>query len=334
MVVLGKEAVRGTGDDPDSYSFGLPEVTVHDAATLRVRRTFLSDLGDLDYVGALRCADRAGRVVELLVGSAEDETGSLRLVTVDGAGTRSVRVGPLSAAVAGPDGFVAAVGEAKPWVVRIGPDGARRRLARLTRFARVGEIAVSADGRSIAVSGYRSDHSGRVVTLDGRTGARLGEWAGADPLGGSGLAWSSEGRLFVRAQSYGGPTSPLLCFSRDLGNYWRLPDLPGDVVAAIGRGAVVYGYGVPLAAVQEVGVPLMTAEPRLVATRAVAAAPGGSFRLGPPPTLRPASKDTIAARPTARSGNGDGPLVVATAAALLMLAALAALGRRRRGRPA
>ena len=298
-------------------------LTIHDAATLQVRRTVTLPQMPGSGVLALRCADARGRHVEIVVGPSADVTN--RVLTVEGRDVTAQEFDTIGAAAPIPGGMLLAVGGRSTSLLHVGPAGTRT-VAVLDGIAVEGggSLAVSPDGRTAAIAGYRDSGPASLLTLDLRTGRRLGERTGRPST--TGLAWAGPDRLLVRAE-HDGFSSPaaLQVFDRRLTAVGESPVVTGawgNHVTAVGRAGVVYGEGARLTTVPDSGAPLVADSLRLTAAAHVIAVPGGEFAPG-------------AALPIAADDSGGGRTVGVLAAAVLAGAAAVApaLVRRRRRVP-
>ncbi len=257
------------------------ELTVHDAATLRVLRTVVLEPKGALLGLAVRCEDERAELVHVLVSRASNDEGdTLTLTTVRGRTIETASVGRGAYAEPVEAGFVVletAASEA-PSLALVRPDGQRTTLAQLDDLDEVYVLAASSDGRTIAVSGRDGD-SGAVVTVDGLTGERLGRFA-PGVLYASGLAWTASGDLLVRRDEPQGE-SPVRVFDRKLvERHDQWPSVHGSYAAtfgAVGDAAVVYGYGVRPTVTAQQGELLVADSFRLAAAEHLIALPDKSF---------------------------------------------------------
>jgi hypothetical protein len=259
------------------------ELTVHSAGDLRVRRTVVLPMELGDQVLALRCADANGRRAEVVV-AANDTKASDRMLSVDGAQVDIQQLDEVQAAAPVPGGMLVATGWRSPSLLLLTPAGTR--TVAVLDGVQVGPrgFAVSPDGRTAAVAVYRDGGPSPLLTMDLRTGERLGEWPGGPYV--TGLAWTGPDRLVVRAEVDSAVRTPLRAFDRELTPLGdSAPVATGSSsgeLAAVGPGAVVYGEGARLTAVPPSGAPLVVDSLRLAAAAHVVGRPGGAFDAGAP----------------------------------------------------
>jgi hypothetical protein len=243
----GGQTVAATGRTGERYYPNLDaDLTLHDAVTLRPRRTLKLPVHRESQVLAMRCADARGNRVDILLvefGGSGTEQG--RLLSVTGKRMEVTKLGRVVAAAPVDGGFLAlalAPREA-PTLVEVASGGARRVVATFDDLS-PDKLAVSPDGRTVAVSGT-SHANGRVLrTLDARTGALAGEW-GTDKVGQdayvNGIAWSASNRLLARVETgRRGEELHLISFDRALREGGRGVAEPGWKFTAIGEAGVSY----------------------------------------------------------------------------------------------
>lgn len=262
------------------------EVSVHDAATLKVRRTVVLPKRPTREALAIRCLGAQGKRVEVVVHRYGAEEGT-HLLTVDGGRVSSVPLGHVSAADATGDGFLLAIDKGG-WGTE-GPvslewlrgDGTQSVLAE-SDLPYVEHLKVSPDGATIAL--YATEVRGRrlVRTLDAATGRQLGEWvldaAGPDRHV-NGLGWTAGNELLVRSGEGRAEADPnLRRFDRGMRELGRGTANAGWRFAVVGDGGVSFDDA--RIRVAEVGAaPLEVAEPRLAAAKAVVPLSGKGFVL-------------------------------------------------------
>lgn len=216
------------------------ELTRHATSTLRTLSTVPLPLHGYGHVLALRCADPDGERVEVLVSEPVEGSAkrTARLLIVERSRVRAVPVGEeMSGAEPVPGGFIATEGLRGPRLVRITPEGRTSVLARFPRLWAVEFLAVSRDGRSVAVA-----MGSRLITVDGRTGRVLG-WRTVPKTWIYGLAWTSATRLVVRAdREYRDPAPLLTLLDRRARARPELASAPGSGLAAVGGTAVSFGH--------------------------------------------------------------------------------------------
>ncbi len=273
VVALGR---AGSPDDPS----GAPELTVHDATTLRVLRTVrLTSTPDHSPL-AMRCADDHADRVEIL---ARGGGPGVDLLVVRGTNIETVDVGQAVYAETVPSGFVVlAGGEVGTSLALIRPDGRRSGIADLPDLGSVIPFAVSPDGRTVALSGDRAGPEGdAIVTVDTTTGERLAQFA-PGPHYVTGLAWTASGTLLVReVQAPRLRDSIVRAVDRMLTELDRWPattDL--GLFTAVGDAAVAYGDGFRPTVMRHAGSPLVAASLRLAASAHLVALPGAAFAPG------------------------------------------------------
>ncbi|MGQ0843221.1 MAG: hypothetical protein ACT4QF_03705 [Sporichthyaceae bacterium] len=241
-------------------SYGRSEVTVHDAATLRLVRT-LALPADLSVGDAMRCLDPEGTSAQVLGGTGYDGRGGSALYTLTERATRRVPIA---------QGLVGAVADSRGFFAQTAGDGPEASLIRVSaggqastlhqRFPRLGQIVLSPDGRTLAALvaeryGALEEEGadaptppGTVVTLDARTGAVLawasptGAQARPSPAGlPTGLAWTAAGELLV-ATSGGDEGRSVEVLDRGLRTLGIRPITPGSpgFLASIGDSAALF----------------------------------------------------------------------------------------------
>ncbi|MGQ0629969.1 MAG: hypothetical protein ACT4P1_02940 [Sporichthyaceae bacterium] len=326
----GGSAVIATGRTTAvDYADQVPELTVHDATSLRVLRSVKLPVGDFGRVHAVRCGDADGSRVQILMEDYRDGTpGTGRLLVVEGDEVESVGLGAMSQGAALSDGFVAVVGAKPSSVALVAPDGV------MTVLASIGDIGVgtaplvvSRDERTIAVFG-EGPGDNPLLTIDARTGERLGSWT-TEQAYVTGLAWTASGRLLVRHEAeYRQSPVPLLVFDRNLGKPTIWPGVTGEWgghLGAVGETALTFG-GVALTATGQIGSSLVASDLRLAATEYLLPVSDRGFTA---PATAPAP---VPAGPVPASGNSpaDGLAGALGLVADLTLATLLAPGVLRR----
>lgn len=316
-------SVGRTGGTYDSEG-GAVLLSVHDATTLGLRRSVPLDLPVGNVVTAMRCADRLGSRVEVLVQD-YNAGGRFRSLTVTGKKVTKVKLGKLSAVAATPDGFISGSSDA---LTRLSADGTRTEIVRDVAPAR---LAVSRDGRTIAVHGSIGEHDSVVGTLDARSGKLLGEWRPPGDV--SGLAFSGSGRLLVRLGTTGktGETE-LRSFDRAMQPLGKGKAGPGRLFTAVGESGVIYQRA-RLNAVRVGEARLIPHELRLAGAEHVVALSAAGFTSGG--KAAPSEADDLKASVTIDDEDAsisvDLPLLGAiTGGVGLTAAALFGLVRRRR----
>ncbi len=300
VVVVGRTPAK-------DYEKRIPELTIHDAATLKVLRTVKLGTAPEQQPVALRCADPRGERVDLFVRDGSDENSPADVLTVRGSKVSGTDVGPGSDATATDKGFVVLVSERSKQVsvALVTPDGKRSTIAELPELEGSDRFAVSGDEGTVAVIGARSEpRVDALVTIDVESGKRLGEWTRKE-LSASGLAWTASDTLLLRDQNAYMPRSvPVRAFDRTLTERDTWPDVAdewGGRFTAVGDAAVVYGDGSLLTATPENGTPLVADSLRLAAATHLVALPGAEFAAGeatPEPSAAPSDEVTVADEPS------------------------------------
>ncbi len=244
----GGERVAAIGFTTENHM----ELSVHDARTLDVVRTVaLPAVGTQDV--ALACRDEAGNRVDLVAarGTAEGEAPG-QWVSIRGTDTTARDLPGLGGTAATADGFVVTVvSKAPPVLVRLDAVGDQKVLHRFSdepgqagrsEFrVRPGSVAVSRDGRTIAVvesdndTGFQS-----LLAIDSRSGELIRR---QDLFSGGSLAWTRSGRLIF---SQGGAPSErrVIELNADLRPVAHRSTVgAGGHLAAIGDDVVTYGVG-------------------------------------------------------------------------------------------
>ncbi len=291
VVVLGRTPGKQWTDQ-------LPELTVHDAATLRVLRTVKLGKSAFLLGLAVRCADERAEVVQVLVGDRDDESYPVGLLTVRGDKTKTVDAGRASSARAVPDGFVVLDGVETKTVslALVRPDGRRSTVAALPDLSYAEGLTVSPDGRTatIAGSGGEPGSDPLVVAIDVESGKRLGELDQPN----AGLAWTPAGELLVREEERSGSgQSPVRIYDRALTERGDWPAVPGPShghFATLGDAAVVRGTGIRTTVTPREGRPFVFDSIRLAVGGQLVAVPGAEFDVG----KRELSDVTVADRPS------------------------------------
>lgn len=150
-------------------------------------------------------------------------------------------------------------------------------MARLGKLGVEDPPAVSPDGRTVAVFGYRHSKQNPVWTLDVATGRRLGEWS-TPGVRTTNLVWADNNRLMIRQEGgYQQVDVELRSFDRTLRQVSRGPDVPArGALFAAGGEAVVAG-GVRPTVVDSSGARLVAEELRLAATADFVAVEDSAF---------------------------------------------------------
>jgi hypothetical protein len=313
-------SVGRTGGTYDSER-GAVRLSVHDAMTLDLRRAVPLDLPVGNVVTAMRCADSRGSRVEVLVRD-YNAGGRFRSLTVTGRKVTTAKLGRLDAVAATPDGFVLV----DRGLTRLSADGTRTQIVRDVT-TQPDQLAVSRDGRTIAVHGSIGDHDSVVGTLDARSGKVLGEWRPAGDV--SGLAFSGSGRLLVRS----GRTAEteVRSFDRAMRPLGKVEAGPGRLFTAVGESGVTYQTA-RISAARVGQERLVLQELRLAGAEHVVALSDVGF--GPGRAGAPAEEDALDARVLVDDGDAsvsvDLPLLGAITAGVGLAAAAAATVVRRR----
>lgn len=186
-IAAALDRATGEGDEP-------PRLTLHRVKDLTTNHSTTVPLSAGERVQAIRCADRAGALVEILVnhdqGLVPPRVLSIRKNLVVHTGAGAVRSGvPMS------DGFLAVSGTHT--LVRL-KDGRSRVVVRDLGLREVGHIAVRADEAVVAVWGrpYNADDAGLRV-YDLRSGMLLASKALIGDV--TGLTWSGAALIVRRA---------------------------------------------------------------------------------------------------------------------------------------
>lgn len=309
------------------------ELTVRDATTLEVLREQVLPAPGSDVL-ALRCADRDGARVDLLVHDREDYRATTRLLVARTGVTREVDVGSLGSPVAVSDGFVGVTGRFEgsgddaravaPTVVHVGLDGARAPVGLASGLTGVSSLAVSPDGRTVAVAGS-DDTRPVVVTLDARTGRRLG----AREVSAGQLAWTSANQLLVPKYEYRKPPMPVLVFDRALRKVGERAGSGGYLFAAVGTGTVSFG-GTRMVATPASGPPRVLDDYRLADATEIVGLAGASFAAGTPGDRQARLPTATRTPPTASSGLPGGAVVLLGAVVVAAAGAVVWRSRPRR----
>ncbi len=330
-VCPGGDTVVAVGRTPaEDYADRVVELTVHDAATLRVLRTVpLGDTGPL-YRAAMKCTDSRADRVQLVV-SDYTEGDAATLLTVRGGKVDRVYLGQGSMAQAVDEGFMLlgrqSGGPATLTLVR--PDGRQNTIAELPNLNYAERFAVSPNGRTAAVFGSSGDERGTVVTVDADSGKHLGMYT-RKKLYASGLAWTASGELLLReSQDYRHPM-PVLAFDRTLTEQGTWPSVAGPwagFFTTVGDAVVVYGYGSRPTATPRKGEPVVAESLRLAAAEHLIAVDGAEFGGDAEPSDASSDEVTVADEPSGHTGLltalGGGAAVAGVAAATFV-------GRRNR----
>lgn len=262
------------------------ELTIHDATDLAVRRSVPLDVASGQPVLALRCLDRTGTRVDVVTTDRVDNDYIGRLVRVRSGQVTSVALPGVSEAQALSDGFIV---RDRRTFSRLNSDG--RLIPVASVDTGVERWLVSPDGRTMAAYSYLDPST--LVTLDVRSGDRLGERRGGDYV--TGLAWTASGDLLVRESAkYRSHPNRVFAFDRTMTVQGEWPTVPGDwggTFDAIGDAMIVYGSGTRLTSTPRVGAPVVANSFRTAAaTHVVPASAGATFAFDPAATSEPSSE--------------------------------------------
>ncbi len=317
------------------------EVTVHDAATLALRRTVPLKGGA--QVSGLSCADPRGDVVRMSVAfdddTPEDDADRLEQWTVRGT---DIHIDP---APERKRGLATAAGSLLPadgdaGFDRLAPDGTRTELIRFDGPGEIGQWELAPDGVTVAVTLFpegpemENPPDAPVVTFDARSGRVLGTWRTSEVP--DALTWTPAGQLFVRtvpatATDPRATARTVHILDRTLHERARHPAGSGYLMT-VGESAVTYGKS-RILAIPATGLPRVLSEVRLAATVDLVGLSDAGFEPGDGDAEPTPSGDGIVRAGSPPPASTDGPALglLGGAAAAVAAAGVLGLTRRRRG---
>lgn len=228
----------------------------------------------------------------------------------------TTRLPPIDRAVAVANGFIGlepayepTTGDSPSRVVRITPDGTRTVL---TRFGVAPELAASPDGLTVAVS----DDGKGLITLDARTGRRLGRWVPPKGAAVMAVGWTPRGLLAVASPTEQLATAAptLIAFDASLRPITRRANLPTGWRTVVGDSLVTFRNG-RLAVTPPSGPLLEADELRLARADGVVGVPGEAFTAEAAGVRPPRTPIRVRYDGTGSPGPGVGVLALGALAA-------------------
>ena len=272
-VVTALDRVVGGGDEP-------LRLTIHRMSDLTVRHSIVLPLTAGERVQAMRCADPAGGLVELLVNHDEGLVPS-RVMSVRRGHVVLSDVDEIRMGVATSDGFLAASGFHTSALTRI-VDGVGKVLVPDTGMRQVGFMAVRPDDSAVAVWGYLRDADDPALRVfDLRSGMML---ASRSMLGDvTGLTWSGKELVVRTAGAIRRPAPAMQVLDARLHPLGHLFTPTGSRLTTVGDTVLTYG-GARVTLSEESGKTRTLPMVRLAAAEHLVGVPGRNFRIDDAPT--------------------------------------------------